>query len=228
MKFIVLGLGNFGSELSMKLTEQGHEVIGVDSNMKRVELLQDRITHTIGMDTTDVSAVKSLPVKNADVVIIAIGEDTGASIITTALIKQLNPKRVIARAINPAHQSVMEAMGIEEIIHPEADTAFRLAKRLDLGTIVDSFTLDDAYKVIEAKVPFVFVGKTIREVNFQKEYNINIVTIIRKKSKTNSFGQSQYFQDILGVVMPETRLEEGDVLVVFGKSDDIDRMLKED
>lgn len=63
MKFIVLGLGNFGSELSIKLTELGHEVIGVDSNMKRVEFLQDSITHTICMDTTDESAIKSLPVK---------------------------------------------------------------------------------------------------------------------------------------------------------------------
>ena len=226
MKFIVLSLGNFSLELSIKLTELGHEVIGVDSNMKRVELLQDSITHTICMDTTDQSAIKSLPVKNSDVVIICIGEDTGASIITTALIKQLKPKRLIARAINPAHQNVMEAMGIDEIIHPEADTAYRLAKRLDIGTIVDSFTLDDQYKVIEASVPELFVGKTIEQVNFQKEYNINIVTIIRNKEKVNNFGQNQIFHEILGVVPPETKLEAGDMLVVFGKVDDIDRMLK--
>lgn len=226
MKFIVLGLGNFGSELSIKLTELGHEVIGVDSNMKRVEFLQDSITHTICMDTTDESAIKSLPVKNSDVVIVGIGEDTGASIITTALIKQLKPKRLIARAINPAHQNVMEAMGISDIVHPEADTAYRLAKRLDIGTIVDSFTLDDQYKVIEATVPDIFVGKSILQVNFQKEYNINIVTIIRNKEKVNNFGQTQIFHEILGVVMPETKLESGDMLVVFGKIDDIDRMLK--
>ncbi len=226
MKFIVLGLGNFGSELSIKLTELGHEVIGVDSNMKRVEFLQDSITHTICMDTTDQSAVRSLPVKNSDVVIIGIGEDTGASIITTALIKQMKAKRLIARAINPAHQQVMEAMGIDEIIHPEADTAYRLAKRLDIGTIVDSFTLDNQYKVIESTLPDAFVGKTIREVNFQKEFNINIVTIIRNKEKVNNFGQVQVFHEILGVVSPETRLEANDMLVVFGKVDDIDRMLK--
>ncbi|MEP7268146.1 MAG: TrkA family potassium uptake protein [Saprospiraceae bacterium] len=227
MKFIVLGLGNFGSELSIKLTELGHEVIGVDSNMKRVELLQDSITHTICMDTTDQSAVKSLPIKNSDVVIICIGEDTGASLISTAMIKQLKPKRLIARAINPAHQNVMEAMGIDEIIHPEADTAYRLAKRLDIGSIIDSFTLDDQYKVIEAKIPKGFVGKTIHEVNFQKEYRINIVTIIRNKTRKNNLDQEQIFHEILGVVPPETKLEAGDLLVVFGKIDDIDRMLRE-
>lgn len=227
MKCIVLGLGNFGSELSIKLTELGHEVIGVDANMKRVELLQDSITHTICMDTTDQAAIKSLPIKNSDVVIISIGEDTGASIITTALIKQLGPKRIIARAINPAHQNVMEAMGIDDIIHPEADTAYRLAKRLDIGTIADSFTLDDQYKIIEATVPPPFVGKTILQANFQKEYTINIVTIIRNKIKVNNLGQNQIFHEILGVVSPETKLEAGDMLVVFGKVDDIDRMLKE-
>jgi trk system potassium uptake protein len=226
MKFIVLGLGNFGSELSIKLTELGHEVIGVDSNMKRVELLQDSITHTICMDTTDQSAIKSLPIKNSDVVVISIGEDTGASIITSALIKQLKPKRLIARAINPAHQNVMEAMGIDEIVHPEADTAHRLAKRLDIGTIVDSFTLDDQYKVIEATVPKPFVGKTLIEIDFLKEYSINVVTIIRNKEKVNNLGQFQIFHEILGVVPPETKLETGDMLVVFGKVDDIDRMLK--
>ena len=78
MKYIIVGIGNFGGYLAKRLTNLGHEVIGVDSNESRIELIKDNITHSIVMDATDQAAVKNLPLKDTDVVIIAIGEDIGA------------------------------------------------------------------------------------------------------------------------------------------------------
>ena len=80
MKYIIFGLGSFGKSLAIRLTELGHETIGVDSNMQKVEQLKERITHTVCMDCTDRNAVSSLPLKDADSVIVAIGEDEGASL----------------------------------------------------------------------------------------------------------------------------------------------------
>ena len=128
MKYIIFGLGTFGASLAQKLTEQGNEVIGVDLSMAKVDALKEKISHTICMDATDQYTVMGLPLKETDVVIVAIGENQGANIITTAILKNLNVKRLISRAINPIHENVLHAIGIDEIVHPEEETAVRWAK----------------------------------------------------------------------------------------------------
>lgn len=227
MKFLIVGLGNFGASLALKLTEMGHEVIGVDNSMDKVSLLRDKLTHTVCLDSTDVQAVSTLPIKEADAAIVAIGEDKGSSIMATAVLKQLNVKRVIGRAISPLHETVLEAMGINEIIHPEAETAERLAKRLDMKGIVDSFNLTDRYNIIEAKVPDRCVGQTIGEVNFRHKYNVVILTIIRSIEQKNILGMVHRVSEVVGVAAPEMRFEKDDILVLFGNIKDIQRLLDE-
>lgn len=88
MKYIIIGLGNFGSSLAVKLTQMGHEVVGVDSQMSKVEALKEKITHTICLDTTDELAVGHLPLLEADIVMVCIGEDEGSNLLTTALMNR--------------------------------------------------------------------------------------------------------------------------------------------
>ena len=192
--------------------------------MKKAEMLQDKIMHTICMDTTDDNAIDSLPIVDADYVIIAIGEDTGASILSTALIKQKNPKRIIGRAINPLHQTVLQSMGIEEIVHPEEETAERWANKFDVLGTVDSFNLDDKHKIIEIVLPQKYIGQKIKEADFRKRYNLNVITIIQEKTKKNLLGKTQKYKEVVGVIDPEFTLSAGDILVVFGNIDDIEKM----
>src|SRR5690606_22931815 len=121
MKYIILGLGHFGRSLGIHLTELGHEVIGADLNIQIVEQLKDKITHTVCLDTTDREAVSSLPLKDCDAVIVAIGEDEGATLMTTALVKQLGVKRIIGRVVSDLQRTIMEAMQIDEYIMPEEE-----------------------------------------------------------------------------------------------------------
>lgn len=106
MKYIIIGLGNFGASLAQKLTEQGNEVIGIDTNMTKVDAFKEKISHTICMDATDEFTVSGLPLKDTDIVLVAIGEDQGSNIMTTALLKNLQVKRLISRSINPLHEKV--------------------------------------------------------------------------------------------------------------------------
>lgn len=225
MKFIIIGLGNFGASLAIKLTEMGHEVIGVDKRTEKIEAVKDRLTFTIALDSTNLAAIKNLPVEESDVVIVAIGEDEGASILTTALIKQHNPKRLISRAITVLHHSVLEAMGVDEIVHPEEEAAYRLAKRLELHQIIDSFEISEKYSIYEINLPEDLVGKTVAETEFRQRYQMNIITIIRKKKRKNILGVTREVKDAIGVVTPDTILQEGDLLVVFAKKEDLDRFL---
>jgi trk system potassium uptake protein TrkA len=112
------GLGNFSASLAEKFTLQGHEVIGIDHSMSKVEMLKEKISHTICLDAMDEFTVSGLPLKETDVVIIAIGEDQGANVMTTAVFKNLQVKRLISRAINPLHEKVLRAIGVDEIVHP--------------------------------------------------------------------------------------------------------------
>ncbi|GAA4376664.1 TrkA family potassium uptake protein [Hymenobacter koreensis] len=226
MKYIIVGLGYFGSSLSMKLTEMGHEVISVDSDMAKVTQFKDRVTHTVCLDAKDQQALASLPLSDTDVVLVGIGEDFGASVMAVANFKQLGVKKLIGRAISPLHQTVLEAIGVDKIIRPETEFAERLAKSLDLTGILDSLDLTEDYNIIQATVPPRYVGKTIQEANFRQKYNINVLTIIRPKESTNLFGRSHRKPAAIGVVAADTVFLADDIMVLFGKMEDIRKVLQ--
>ena len=226
MKYIIFGLGNFGASLAQKLTEQGNEVIGIDSSMARVDAYKEKISHTICMDATDEFTVSGLPLKETDIVLVAIGEDQGANIMTTALLKNFEVKRLISRAINPLHEKVLQAIGVDEIVHPEEETAERWAKKLCLSNVVDSFELNNDYSIIEAKVPTDCIGKTVHEVGFRSEFNILVLTIIKNVEVKSIVGKSKMERQIQGVASADNQLEANDILVLYGSNKDLQTFLK--
>lgn len=228
MKYIVVGLGNFGAYLATRLTNLGHEVIGIDTREAKIDSLKDSITHVIMMDATDAQALKILPYKDADVVIVAIGEDFGASIMVTALFKQLNVKRLIGRSINKVHETVISAIGVDEIIHPEEDSAERMAKKLQMKGVLDSLDVSEDYNIIEVTSPTKYVGSTIAETQIRQNYNINILTIIKLEEKANIFGNKTKVKKVQGVLSGETKIEEGDILLLFGHIKDLRSILSLD
>tara|TARA_R110002096_G_scaffold394733_1_gene590023 strand:- start:6517 stop:7200 length:684 start_codon:yes stop_codon:yes gene_type:complete len=227
MKYIIFGLGNFGSSLAIKLTEQGNEVIGIDNNMDKVDQFKEKISHTICLDSTDQFTVSGLPLKDTDVVIVGIGEDQGANIMTTAVLKNLNVKRLISRAITPLHETVLEAIGVDEIVHPEEETAERWAKKLCLRGVVDSFDLGGEYSIVEVTVPERYVGQTLLEVGFRRKYNLVVLTTIKKEEKKNLIGVSKTVNKVQGVASPKTLLEKDDIMVIYGHNNDIKAILRE-
>ncbi|MGK7392018.1 MAG: potassium channel family protein [Candidatus Cyclobacteriaceae bacterium M2_1C_046] len=228
MKYIVVGLGNFGAALSKKLTHLGHEVIGVDKNMAKVNAIKDIISHSVALDCTDPQAVHNLPLKESDVVIISIGEDEAASIMATAVMKQSKVNRIISRAVTPLQSTVLEAMGIHEILHPEEDAAERLAKRLNIKGIIDSFEVTEKYNIVEAKVPSRYVGMSLEEAGFLREYNILVLTTMKERTETSVLGTKKKSKEAQGVANAKTILKEDDIIVLYGNIDDINRLLAEE
>jgi len=225
MKYIVLGLGHFGKSLAIHLTEQGHEVIAVDKKLNIVEQLKDKITHTVCMDTTDREAMTSLPLKDAHAVIVAIGEDEGASLLTTALLKQLPVKRIIGRVVSDLQRTVLEAMQIVDYIMPEEEAAERLAMRLDNVDIIDSFKISDKYSIVETRVPTKYIGMSLKEADFTNEYKIIVLTTV-KSYEEQVKGKTVQRNEASGIARSDTRLEEGDLLVLFGELSNIQRLIQ--
>ncbi|MFO7703210.1 potassium channel family protein [Psychroflexus maritimus] len=226
MKVIIIGLGNFGSSLGEKLTQKGNEVIGIDNSMNKVELFKEKISHTICMDSTDEVAVSGLPLKETDMVIVAIGEDQGSNVMTTALFKNLKVERLISRAINPLHEKVLKAIGVDEIVHPEEETAERWAKKLCIKNVIDSFELDDEHSIIEVKTPEKYIGKTVREIDLKRKHNILILTTIKKTESKSLLGNSKLENIVQGVASADTVIAQDDVLVLYSSNKDLESFLE--
>ncbi len=225
MKYIIIGLGNFGAPLGEKLTAMGNEVIGVDNHQSKVENLKETLSHTICMDATDEFTMKGLPWKETDIVIVAIGEDQGANIMVTAMLKNLKVNRLISRAINPLHEKVLQAIGVDEIVHPEEETAERWSKKLCLSNVVDSFELNEEYSLIEAKVPKKFIGKTVGSIQWRETYNIQVVTLIKKKEVKSVLGKTRSVSEIQGVISDDWKLEGNHIIVLYGNNEDLNAFL---
>ncbi|MBO6223978.1 MAG: TrkA family potassium uptake protein [Psychrobacter sp.] len=226
MKYIIVGLGNFGSSLGIALTRQGHEVIAIDSSMQKVEAYKEVISHTICMDATDEYTVKGLPISDTDIVIVAIGEDQGENVMVTALFKTLKAKRLISRSINPLHEKVLQAIGVDDLIHPEKEAAKRWAKRLSLRYFVDSFELSDHFSLVEISIPRTLIGQSVGKLEFEQKFNIRLLSTLRYEYYEDSFGRTQSKPSIRGLAVPEQILQDKDVLVIYGANDDINQFLR--
>ncbi len=152
MKCTVIGLGTFGASLAHLLVKLGHEVIAVDQRLEVVDQYKHSITHVVALDATKKEAIEQLPIKEMDTAIVGIGENEGANIMVTALLKQLGVKRIVCRVILPLQQIVLEAMDVHEFVYPEASSAERLALKLDLPGVINAFQINPNYRLLEIGV----------------------------------------------------------------------------
>lgn len=226
MKIVIIGLGNFGMSLAIHLSNTGNEVIVADQNLEKIEQVKDKVAHAVAMDATHENAYQALPLNNTDLVIIAIGERNGAAIMSTAILKKLTQAKIIARSASALEDTILEAIGIEQIIHPEQEYAERLTKKINLKGSIDNFELDDEYLVSEVGIGKSLIGKSILQTEFRKKFNLNIITIIRLKQHTNLLGRHVQKREVLGLPTPDMVFESGDILAVFGKDTDIKKYLK--
>jgi trk system potassium uptake protein len=227
MKVAVFGLGNFGRSLSVKLTQMGHEVIAIDHDMAKVENIKNEVSLAVCLESNDPLAMSSLPLNDVDTAVVAIGEDEGANIMTTALLVNLKVKRVISRAISPLHEMVLNSMGVTEIMHPEEKAAEGLARKLNLRRLVDQFELPGGFIIVEIVVPDRFVGKPLNQIQELTKRQLGLVTVLRKESEKSFMGRRSIKLGALGVMDPDFIPQKGDILVLFGTKDEVGRFTGE-
>ena len=128
--FAVIGAGRFGSSLARTLFELGHEVMVMDSDEEKIQSLSDNVTHAVIVDVMDEGALRELGLSNFDVVVIAIGSDTEASVMATIMAKELGAKKVISKATSDFQGKVLAKVGADRVIFPERDMGVRVAHNL--------------------------------------------------------------------------------------------------
>jgi len=227
MKVAIFGLGNFGRHLALKLTEMGHEVIAIDHNMSQVDFVKNQVSYAVCMESNDPQAVATLPLNDVDAAVVAIGEDEGANIMTTAILVNMKVKRVISRAMNPLHEMVLNSMGVTDIVHPEEKAAEGLARKLNLRRLVDQFELPGGFIIAEIVVPDKFVGKPLNQIVELRQRQLGLVTVLRKESEKSFLGRRSIKLGALGVMDPDFVPTKGDILVLFGTKSEVVRFTGE-
>jgi trk system potassium uptake protein TrkA len=225
MKFVVIGLGHFGTALAERLVAMGHEVIGVDKSMNRVEACKEKLTNVICLDSSDPVAASHLPLKNTDMAIVCGGADEGESLLITAMLKKRGVQKITVRSITALQESVLEAMGITEIIRPERESAERWAMKLSVKNYINLFEVSRDHYIVEIIVPAKLIGKTIAESELNKKYNVIVLTKLKQISEQNEIGAKTFILKAGSIVDAKTVLEEGDIIVVYANKNDIKAMI---
>ncbi|EKN65790.1 TrkA-N domain-containing protein [Neobacillus bataviensis LMG 21833] len=209
-QYAVIGLGRFGLSIANKLYESGQEVLGVDVNEERVEESHPFATHSVIADSTDAEALKSIGIRNFDTVIVAIGNDIQASILTVLLLKELGVKQVIAKAINKLHGQVLKKVGADWVVFPERDMGIRVAHQLLSPNVLNFIEISKNYSVEEVKIPDRMMEKTLRELDLRARFNLSVIAI-------------RHDDDINISPSPDEKIHYGDVLVVIGENRDLEK-----
>ena len=209
MKYIIIGLGNYGHVLAEELSTLGHEVIGADLDEGRVDSIKDKIATAFVIDATDEQSLSVLPLNSVDMVIVAIGENFGASIRVVAMLKQKQVKHIYARAIDGVHKAVLEAFGLEKI-----------------GTKMETFRVDSEYYVVKFNVPEKFVGYFVNELNLDEEFNLKLIGLKRSNTIKNCLGISLVEHKVVNELPEDAKIRPDDVLVCYGIYSDFQKLWK--
>ncbi len=95
--FAVIGLGKFGMAAALQLAHMDCEVLAVDKDMDKVNLIANHVTSAICGDAREESVLKSLGIRNYDCLIAAIGDSLADSILITLMLKEMGIKRLFVR-----------------------------------------------------------------------------------------------------------------------------------
>lgn len=226
-RFLVIGLGVFGKNLAKKLMRGNAEVVAIDSRMEAVEEIQNDVTYSICLDSTDEKALVTLGLKDFDVAVVCIGENFEAMLLTSVLLKNNGVKKVITRASNPMHIKILQAVGIDEIITPEIEIAEKLASRLLFPKLTDIIFIDNKMALAKIKTPAEFVGKTLGELNLRAKYGITVLAIDHnpEDEEIDNFDNVLFSQKKSGQITnnpgANTVLNENDSLIIIGLVNDI-------
>lgn len=227
MKYIVIGLGNYGTVLATELSALGHEVIGADTQENRVQAIKDRIATAFVLDSTQEDSMSVLPLKDVDVVIVAIGENFGASIRTVALLRQLKAKCIWARAIDEVHSSILQAFDIDRILEPEAYAAKQLVQILSLGVHTESLQIDKETNVLCFRIPQKWIGYSVNELKLLDDYKVKLLGVRRKEQLINAIGISIFEHKVKNELPEDTLMEAEDELVCYARYEDFKKLLKD-
>ncbi|PIQ26760.1 potassium uptake system protein [bacterium (Candidatus Blackallbacteria) CG17_big_fil_post_rev_8_21_14_2_50_48_46] len=215
-QFAVIGLGRFGVSVAATLRSQGHEVLAIDNDEDNVQIVQTEnlVTQAVCLDSTNIHALEELGLQGFDGVVLAIGEDLQASILTALNLMEMGVKRLIAKASNANHGKILERMNVPKVVYPERDMGNRVAHMLMQSSILESFQLDPRFSVMEIMAPSACINKNLAELNLRVKYSISVVAIKHMGA------------ELAVIPGPDHVIQKNDLLVIIGSNEGIGKFIQ--
>lgn len=210
-QFVILGAGRFGSSVALKLMDLGAEVMVVDLREETVQAIADKVTYAVQADVTDENSIGALGIRNFDTAVVTIGNNIQSSILVTLMVKELGIKHIICKAQTELHAKVLYKIGADRVVFPEREMGIRVAKNLMSSNFMDYIELAPDYSIVEIAPLDEWIGQTLVALDIRTRYGINIMAIRRGL-------------DINISITAGDIIEVGDILVVIGHNDDLQKL----
>lgn len=209
-RFVVIGLGNFGSGVAETLAAKGHEVVAIDTDEDRVEAVAAHVERAAVGDATQIAVLRRIGVEGADGAIIGLGDDITASILATLALRDLAVPNIFVKVISVDHARVMERQGVTETIFPERESAIALGYRLAASGLINYIRLGPELSIQEMAVPESWLGKNLRELDLRRRFQVQVIAL-----------RDVLHEKWFPAPDPDQALTESDTLLVAGREEEL-------
>ncbi len=209
---VVIGLGEFGRELALQLAREC-EVLALDREERMVEQVLDRVQRALILDVRDYHALSAVVTPDFDEGVVSLAESLESSILATLHLKKIGVRRIWAKATTEDHAAILQAIGADEIIFPERETARRLAAHLINPNLLDFVPLAEDYRVMDVAPPDEFYGHTLAELDLRKRFGVFVLAVKELVPVRFVF-----------LPPPDFVIKPSDILVMIGREADLRRL----
>lgn len=215
-QYAVIGVGNFGYYLAVQLYEKGHEVLAVDLDENRVQLIKDKVSRAVVADATDPEALEPLGLGGMDAVCVSLGSDLSASILVTLHLKDIGVERILVKCFSEPHGRALRKIGATDVLHPEKDMAASLAERLHSPNVIEYLPFLEGHSIVEMEPPEGFFGKALKDLDLINRYGVQVVAVKDTRTERSRM-----------VPTGDYAIREKDVLILLGSDEGIQKLKDE-
>jgi trk system potassium uptake protein TrkA len=214
-RFIVIGLGNFGSILARRLHRLGHDVVAIDPRAEVVDALGPHVARAVVGDATKREVLEEVGARAADAAVISTGENLAASILALLAVRDMGVKEIFVKVRSDDHARIADSLGATESVFPERESALGLASRVTSGKLLQYVQLGEDLSLQEMPVPEEWIGKNLRELELPQRYRVQVVAV-----------HDVLLDSFTPVPDPGRRLTQSDALLVAGDPRSLERLAK--
>jgi trk system potassium uptake protein TrkA len=207
---LVIGLGRFGAAAAIELRRLGHKVTAIEKDGFLAEKFLGRLSHVIHGDASDVGVIRDAKVNRFRIAVVGIGSSVEASVLAAANLVDAGVPAIWAKALSPEHARILDRIGVQHIVRPEADTGRRVAHLVG-GRMQDYIEFDDGFAIVKMRPPTEAIGFTLEQSQIRSKYGVTVVGV---KSPGEDFTYA----------VPSTKVSAHDVLIVSGPTTLIERL----
>lgn len=215
-RFVVIGLGNFGTTAAEALHARGHDVAALDVDSDAVDRVGPLVSRAAVGDGRQRAVLERLGAGEADGAVVSTGDDLAASVLATLALRDLKVHAIYAKVISHDHARIMDQLGVTETVFPERESAIRLAERLVSTEILDYIRIGPDFYLQEMAVPDDWVGHSLRELALPRRYRIHVLAV-----------HDILTDSIVPVPDPDAPLKESDTILVAGSPDVLRRLTEQ-